>query len=146
MKKPTQEERRNELSVKVLHDLAVNRQKLPVTNENGARPIVVALDDELISDVFARVRAVGPKANLFVELAASKPERPKKRVVLVIASVGARTARERLISDQPMHEKTTIGMVVEYVLQAPEGVQMLVKLQKLGAAVEAVDRPDLVSA
>jgi hypothetical protein len=142
----SQEERRNELAVKVLHDLAVNRRKLPAVAPDGSRPIVVALDEELLTAVFARVRVCGKSANLFVELAANLPERPVGEVVLFLATVGrSRTSKAEVFSDSPMHADTTIGMMAEYVLNAPDGVQMKVELPKFGV-VEYVDRRDLVSA
>lgn len=144
-KSRSNDELRDELSVKVLHDLAINRRNLPVAKADGTRPIVIALDHELLTDVFARVRICGPKANLFVELAANKPERPNDEVVLFIATVGTRPgSKAEVFSDKPMHEKTTIGMMAEYVLRAPDGVQMQVTLPKLGTA-EYVERRDLVS-
>jgi hypothetical protein len=140
-----QEELRSELSINVLHDLAVNPRNLPVTRDDGTRPIVVALGDEFLRDVFARVRACGEKANLFVELAANGDDRDVDEVVLFVATVGS--TREPRIEDfdEPVPAQTTIGEMAEYVLTAPDGVQMRVELKKLGE-VEYVERRDLVTA
>src|SRR5690348_10168855 len=40
---------------------------LPVTSDDGGRPVVVALEDERLSVVLGRLRAVGGYANLFVQ-------------------------------------------------------------------------------
>lgn len=133
------EERRDELAVKVLHDLAVNPRKLTATSGDGTRPIVVALDEELLSVVMGRVRQRGECANLFVELAGGD-------VVLFRATVGAiAESKAEVFSEGPVHQNTTIGMMAEYVLTAPEGVQMSVKLPKLEADVEYVERRELVN-
>lgn len=140
MTKPSQAERRKAFASKVLHDLALSHRSLPISLKDGSRPIVVALDDELLSAVVRRVNVSGGAANTFVEL-------KNGRVMLLSVTRGSRDDSDaEVFSEQPMHESVTIGMMAEYVSHAPEGVIVTVHLTRLGAEVQYVDSRELIDA
>ncbi len=133
-------ERRSALAARVFHDLAVHRRELPVVLADGSHPIVVALDDELLSVVVARIKDSGGSANLFVELA------PDQVVLLSVSDSAAGVERAEVFSSEPMHRDVTIGMLATYVSTAPEGVQVTVKVPKLDADLHYVERRELIDA
>lgn len=133
-------ERRNVLAARVFHDLAVHRRKLPIVSADGSRPVVVALDEELLATVVGRVKQCGGSANLFVELAHDE-------VVLLSVSDAAKHARRaEVFSTEPMNENVTIGMLATYASTAPDGIQVTVNIPKLDADLQYVERRELVDA
>lgn len=136
----SQAERRNALAARVLHDLAVHRRELPVVSTDGTRPIVVALDGELLSAVVRRVKECGGSANLFVELAHDDV------ALLSVSDRAGESHRAEVFSKEPMPGSVTIGMLATYVATAPDGVQVTVNLPKLDADLQYVERRELVDA
>jgi hypothetical protein len=95
--------------------------ELPVTADDGAAPVVAALEDELLSTVLGRLRNVGGFANLFV--------RGADGGVRVASVVDERcsipVADDDLTSEgQRPCAGATVGMFLDYVGQNPNGVKV----------------------
>jgi hypothetical protein len=134
----TESERRRDLHARVLRDVAINRPELPEVTKDGRSPIVVALDEDLVISVFEQVGKFGARANLFVELKSGE-------VVLFLALVGAHNRTNvEVFSEGPLPGETTIGMLAEYALLKPDGVQVRVKAATGNADVRVVERRELV--
>lgn len=138
--KSSLDERRRVLTARVLHDLAVHRKDLPIIMHDGTHPIVVAVDDELLSTVARRIKDSGGSANLFIGMTGNEI------VLLSVSDSATGSEKAELFSDEPMHEGVTIGMLATYVSMAPEGVQVIVKLPKLDADLHYVERRELIEA
>ncbi|MDY6810171.1 MAG: hypothetical protein SW127_14300 [Actinomycetota bacterium] len=97
---------------------ALADEALAVTSDEGGCPVVVALEEETMSLVFERLRAVGGAANLFVR------GDGQVRIVSVIDESCAiatpdddmSAERERPAAD------ATVGMFLDYLTTRPNGV------------------------
>ena len=93
--------------------------ELPVTGDDGGCPVVVALEDERLSTLLGRIRAVGGFANLFVR----GPDRV--RMVSVIGDSCAIAAPDDVMTgtDAP-GPSATVGMFIDHVERNPNGVMI----------------------
>jgi hypothetical protein len=93
--------------------------ELPVTGVDGTFPVVVALEDEPLSIVLGRLRAVGGFANLFVH-----GDDGRVRLVSVIDQRSAIGEPDDDMS--PEGERpgvtATVGMFLDYFTRHPHGV------------------------
>jgi len=90
---------------------------LPVTSDHGGHPVVVALEEERVSALLGRIRAVGGFANLFVR--GSK----QVRMVSVIGdSCAIATPDDVMTGDDVPGPTATVGMFIDYVERNPNGV------------------------
>ncbi|MBX3103788.1 MAG: hypothetical protein KF867_02330 [Cryobacterium sp.] len=138
--KSSLDNRRRVLTARVLHDLAVHHKELPIASPDGSRPIVVAVDDELLSTVARRIKNSGGSANLFIGMTQDEI------VLLSVSDSASNSEKAEVFSKEPMHENVTIGMLATYVSKAPEGVLVTVKLPKLDADLLYVERRELIGA
>lgn len=97
---------------------ALAEMDLPVTDADGGRPVVVALEAEKLSVVLGRLRAVGGSANLFVSGENSI------RVASVIDSACsiADPSDDMTSADDQPDPGATVGMFLDHVERHPHGV------------------------
>lgn len=90
---------------------------LPVTSDEGGYPVVVALEEERLSALLGRIRAVGGFANLFVR-------GPSQiRMVSVIGdSCAIPIPDDVMVGDEAPGPNSTVGMFIDYVERKPNGV------------------------
>lgn len=91
---------------------------LPVTDDDGGHPVVVALESERLSTLLGRLRAVGGFANLFVWF---------PNGVRTASVIDTRCAIPDPDDDlTPVAERpganATVGMFFDYLAQRPNGV------------------------
>lgn len=92
---------------------------LPVTGDDGGRPVIVALEDERLSMLLGRIRAVGGFANLFVR----GPQRV--RMVSVIGDACAiPTPDDVMIGTEAPGPTAAVGTFVDYLEKNPSGVTL----------------------
>jgi hypothetical protein len=96
-----------------------SRCTAPVTGADGTFPDVVALENEPLSILLGRLRAIGGFANLFV--------RGKGRRVYLVSVIDQRSAIVDADDDMsPKGEQpgagATVGMFLDYLKQCPRGV------------------------
>lgn len=119
-------ERRDRLASFVYSKLgdAAFRQHLSVLAEGGSRPIVTALDEELLSEVMQRVIRSGGAANTFVAMNSGLVE------LVMIENAAVPTGQTGVIDlgPDPIHEDITIGMLVDVARNFPKGVSAPVRL------------------
>jgi hypothetical protein len=89
---------------------------LPVTDDDGGFPVIVALEDERLSVVLGRLRAVGGFANLFVE-----GDRRVRMVSVIRTECAIGTPDDVFDTDTPS-ATATVGMFLDYVERNPNGV------------------------
>ncbi|AMU24443.1 Uncharacterised protein [Mycobacteroides abscessus] len=91
---------------------------LLVTSDDGGFPVVVALEEEPLSILLGRLRAVGGYANLFVEGVNGSVRR-----VSAIGEVSSlRHADDRLVDTDRPGPGATVGMFLDYLDRCPNGV------------------------
>ncbi|MGW5519360.1 hypothetical protein [Nocardia africana] len=93
---------------------------LPVTGDDGGCPVVVALEEEALSTVLGRLRAVGGYANLFVRGADGV------RMASVIENVSAiADASDDMtpVGEEP-GANATVGIFLDWVERCPNGVKI----------------------
>jgi hypothetical protein len=106
---------------------------LPVTGDDGGCPVVVATEDERLSIVLGRLRAVGGFANLFVQ-----GPHGRVRIASVIGeSCAIPTPDDKLTGDDSPGADATVGMFLDYVERHPHGV--LVSAEAVGHPARAQD-------
>ncbi len=91
---------------------------LPVTSHEGGCPVVAALEDESMSSVLGRLRAVGGAANLFVQ------GEDRVRVISVIdesCAIAAPDDDVPGVGEGPAPD-ASVGMFVDYLARRPHGV------------------------
>jgi hypothetical protein len=113
--KLTMEDIRDQLAREVLGDVLTSSSKLPVERPDGAHPIVVALADELLVDVWPRVDEAGRSANLFVRM-------NDGTLVLLEARYAVKSASAHDLGSEPLEQGHTIGMLVELASKYSDGV------------------------
>jgi hypothetical protein len=90
---------------------------LPVTGDDGGFPVVVALEDERLSVVLGRLRAVGGFANLFV-----KGDGKVRMASVIRAACAIGTPDDVLTGDDSPGATATVGIFLDYVERNPNGV------------------------
>jgi hypothetical protein len=95
---------------------------LPVVGVDGDRPVVVALETELLSTLLGRLRAVGGFANLFVRSA--KPKRVRMAAVIDQRSAIIEPDEDMTPPADRPGATATVGMFLDYVEQRPRGVAL----------------------
>lgn len=136
------EDRRNEFAQRVFHQLAADRRELAVVDSAGVKPVVVALESELLSVVVARVAEAGGQANTFVEL-------KHGQTALLSVRIGAPASNKADDLGHTIHKDSTIGMVVAYVTMPDKehGIVFRIDLPHVDAAdMEYVEKGELVEA
>jgi hypothetical protein len=111
---------RKKFAIEVMQRLAETRIELPVTRNDGTRPIVVALDDELLVDVMHRVRDAGGAANTFVKMNDGHLELLETRTGTKIPSSATDLGKD------PLDKRITIGIIVDVAAHDDNGVRFWV--------------------
>ncbi|MDL9938727.1 hypothetical protein QSJ18_18425 [Gordonia sp. ABSL1-1] len=96
------------LAFGAVHDMEL------VTNDQGDCPVVVALDDEPLSVILGRVRAVGGYGTVF-----SRSADCNVRTVSLIHTACSLSADPDVLAPGP---DSCFGMFLDYVAMHPEGV------------------------
>ncbi|MGV9801348.1 hypothetical protein ACWDTP_25215 [Mycobacterium sp. NPDC003449] len=90
---------------------------LPVTDDDGGCPVIVAMEDERLSTLLGRIRAVGGFANLFVR----GPQ--QVRMVSVIGESCAIPVPDDVMTGEDTPGPTaTVGMFIDHIERNPNGV------------------------
>lgn len=92
---------------------------LPVTNDDGGCPVVVALEDERLSVVLGRLRAVGGFANLFV-----RGEGRVRLVSVIRESCAIPVPDDDMTGNEAPGPTATVGMFLDYLARRPNGVML----------------------
>lgn len=105
----------------VTYNIARGAVDLPVVDDHGKTPVVVALGEELLSTVLGRLRAVGGYANLFVRSASGRVD----FVAVVDSSSAIAVVDDDLAGpgDAPGSD-ATIGLFIRYLETQPDGVKL----------------------
>lgn len=112
----TVDEKRRKLLKRIMHEFGRNPKALPAVNDLGRQFIVTALGEEPVSALFARVRAAGGYANVFISTRGS--------VVLLpfIRKEGAFETGEEADLSMPVNADSTVDMFLDYCEVHPEGI------------------------
>jgi hypothetical protein len=94
--------------------------ELPVTSDDGGCPVVVALEDEALSTVLGRLRAVGGYANLFVR----GPSGVRMASVIKEASALIGASDDMTPDGERPDPQATVGMFLDWVERCPHGVKI----------------------
>lgn len=105
---------------------------LPVTDNDGNAPLIVALADEPVSKLTDRIRAAGGKANIFV-----KDGSFVHFVSVIDAQCAISEADETMVGDEAPSPNATIGMLLAYVERKPNGVTISATLGQPAYARDA---------
>lgn len=122
---------RHEINLELaIGDLA--NSPLPVVNNDGDAPVVVALAEERLSVLLARVRNVGGYANVFIRL----PGGHSRIAIIDVAGALDPTAAENFASaaDRPS-ANASVGMFLDYLRTRPNGVRIPARLGDDDSAV-----------
>jgi hypothetical protein len=92
--------------------------QLPVVGVDGNYPVVVALEDEPLSIVLGRLRAVGGFANLFVRGA----HRVRAASVIDKRSAIIDDGEDMCAEGEHPGPTATVGMFLDYLAQCPRGI------------------------
>ncbi|WP_395638738.1 hypothetical protein [Pseudolysinimonas sp.] len=140
--KITDEERRRELARRVMRDIALNgRGDQLVTAADGTKPVIFALDHELMSVVMHRAQQVGGCVNMFVEA------RGNRILLAAIEDMPVGTPRHSdHFGPDDLHQDVRVGMFMEYVMSKGEAISIAVRLPAQSAGVGNVRELDGVSA
>jgi hypothetical protein len=93
---------------------------LPVIGDDGGSPVVVALDEEPISLLLGRLRAVGGYANLFV----LRADNSVSTVQVVDERCAIGVPDDDIVC--PPSATSTVGMFLDYLEHHPNGVVLSV--------------------
>lgn len=94
--------------------------ELPVTDDDGGSPVVVALEDEPLSTVLGRLRAVGGYANLFVHGARGV----RMASVINESSALVDASDDMTPAGESPGPDATVGMFLDWVEKCPHGVKI----------------------
>lgn len=111
---------RHEINLELaIGDLA--KSTLPVVNDEGDAPVVVALAEERLSVLLARVRNAGGYANVFIRL----PDGHSRVAIIDVAGAIDPGAAEDFASaaDRPSGN-ASVGMFLVYLSTRPNGVRI----------------------
>lgn len=91
--------------------------QLPVTSDDGGTPVVVALEDERLSTLLGRLRAVGWSANVFMRIRG-------EFCAMSVVTDGCAIAPpdDVMIGEESPGPGATVGMFYDHVLRNPNGV------------------------
>ncbi|TLF75798.1 hypothetical protein [Nocardia cyriacigeorgica] len=94
--------------------------ELPVTGVDGSCPVVVALEDEALSTLLGRIRAVGGYANLFV-----RGDGTVRMASVIDESCALVDASDDMTpyGERP-DPNATVGMFLDWVQKCPHGVKI----------------------
>ena len=90
---------------------------LPVTSDDGGYPVAVALEDERLSVLLGRLRAVGGFANLFV-----RGDKRVRGVSVVDTECAIGDPDDDMTGDDSPGPDVTVGMFLDYLERRPNGV------------------------
>lgn len=107
---------------------------LPVTDDEGASPVVVAFDDERYSVLLGRVRAVGGYANVF-----AKGQGGVRAVAFIRNECALGSSDEQMIGAEAPDANATVGMFLDYVELHPNGVAVSAAVGQPACARDARD-------
>lgn len=93
---------------------------LPVTGDDGGCPVVVALEEEALSTVLGRLRAVGGYANLFVR----GTEGVRMASVIENVSAIADASDDMTPPGEEPGANATVGIFLDWVERCPNGVKI----------------------
>lgn len=96
---------------------------LPVTGDDGSFPVVVALENERVSTMLGRIRAVGGFANLFVRGQVGNEVRVRF-VSVVNDTCAIRDPDDRMVGSDAPGPDATVGMFVDYLETQPNGIAL----------------------
>lgn len=96
---------------------ALSDVDLAVTSDDGGHPVVVALEEERLSVVLGRVRAVGGFANLFV-----LGDGRVHVASFIEETCAIALPDDKLTGDDSPGAAATVGMFLDYVASRPGGV------------------------
>jgi predicted transcriptional regulator len=121
------------------HEVEINLEngaladfELPVTGNDGSKPIVVALADELVSTLTERIQSAGGYANVFV-----KDGRRVRFVSLIEEACAIGEPDDTMVGDEAPRATSTIGMLLDYVERQPNGVTISAMLGHPACARDA---------
>lgn len=102
---------------------ALTHFKLPVTADDGSTPIVVAFAQETVATLTGRVLATGGYANVFV-----KDGSGVRFAAFVDNTCAIADSDTTMIGDEAPSPTSTVGMLLDYVEQHPNGVTISAEL------------------
>jgi len=143
VEKVTERKRRDKIAGAIMRAAALDgvSELLTVTADDGTRPIVVAFDHELVSDVLHRVSWTGGYANLFV-VDLDVKTMDVASVMPPAASLDAGAAE--VLRPGAVHGDATIGMLLTTVGTAEDGLTVQVRLPSNRADVGLVSERQAV--
>lgn len=107
---------------------------LPVTGDDGCCPVVVALENERLSVVLGRLRAVGGFANLFV-----KGKGRVRMASVISAECAISDPDDDMTGDEAPGVNATVGMFLDYLERRPNGVILSAAIGHPACARDAHD-------
>jgi hypothetical protein len=98
---------------------------LSVVNDEGDAPVVVALAEERLSVLLARVRAAGGYANVFVRLAKGHST---IAFIDVAGALDPAAAEDFASAEGRPSGRANVGLFLEYLATRPQGVRIPARL------------------
>lgn len=96
---------------------ALAELELPVTGDDGGCPVVVAMENERLSTLLGRIRAVGGFANLFV-----RGPQQVRMVSVIDDSCAILDPDDVLTGEDAPGPTATVGIFIDYIERHPNGV------------------------
>lgn len=130
------DEFRREINLELaLGDIA--NADLPVVNDEGDAPVVVALAEERLSVLLARVRNAGGYANVFVRL-----EKGHSRIAFidVAGALDPDAAEDFASAEGRPSGRANVGLFLEYLKTRPQGVRIPARLSDDEIAVVSLPK------
>ncbi|PHP53262.1 hypothetical protein [Actinomyces ruminis] len=124
-------------TVDVMYNVLVSDLPTATTNDRGESPVVACLDSELLSDVMARVAAVGGYATVFSRGSLSDDGTYAVRFVDFVDEACAIDLGATDMTEEAPAESASMGMFLDYLETQEHGV-VLPKQLGSSAAPEAV--------
>lgn len=106
--------RRNEATQRIMKALArlVATEPLPVRLDDGSTPVVVAVPEEPVQDMLARLHRAGGAANVVVDYVDS----------FYVASFFSSALPAAAVGDPAdVHNNSNVGMLIDWLLAQPHG-------------------------
>ncbi|MFT4135346.1 hypothetical protein [Microbacterium sp.] len=129
----------DEFSREINLELAIgglSSSTLPVVNDDGESPVVVALAEERLSVLLARVRNVGGYANVFVRLPGGHS---RTAIIDVAGAIDPDAAEDFASAEGRPSAAANVGMFLDYLRTRPNGVRIPSRLNDDEVAI--VGRP-----
>lgn len=98
---------------------------LAVVNDDGDAPVVVALDDERLGVLLARVRGAGGYANVFVRVGHSYA---RIAFIDVNGAIDPNSAEDFASASDRPSGNASVGMFLEYLRSRPNGLRIPARL------------------